>query len=103
MDLSEIEFTTYEESVSTALDKLEAAEPLSNQPAILIKPNLINSSPHPVTTPVACCEVIIQYIRSHSSANIVLAEGCGDSMQETDELFEVHGYTELARRYNIEL
>ncbi|MCP4753561.1 MAG: DUF362 domain-containing protein [Proteobacteria bacterium] len=103
MKLSEVEFTSYDASVESSLDEIGAAKQLSKQSAVLIKPNLINGSPHPVTTPVSCCEAIVRYIRDHSSADIVLAEGCGDSIQETGELFELHGYTELARRYGIEV
>ena len=103
MTVSEVAFTTYPASVGRALDEIGAADKLSQVAAVLIKPNLINSSPHPVTTPTACCEAIVRYVKNSSAAKIFLAEGCGDSVYETDELFEIHGYTDLARRYNIEL
>lgn len=103
MKLSEIEFTTYEASVKSALDEIGAKKQLSRQKAVLIKPNLVNDSPHPVTTPMACCEAIIRFVRSCSSAEIVIGEGCGDSLLETAAVFKTLGYTELARRYSVEL
>ena len=103
MDLSEVEFISYDTSVKFALDKIGAVKRLSKETALLIKPNLINSSPHPVTTPVACCEAIVKYVRDCSSADIILAEGCGDSVYETNELFDIHGYTELAKKYGLKL
>ncbi len=103
MSVAVIEFKNYVESVKEALDGIEASEVLKAEQQILIKPNLINSSRHPVTTPKACCEAIIQYIQACSSAQIVIGEGCGDSMSETDEIFSIHGYVELAQKYSVEL
>ncbi len=103
MKVSDIEFVSYNTSVKSALDELNAASYLTRQKAVLIKPNLINASAHPVTTPVACCEAIVQYIKDCSVTDIVIAEGCGDSVMETEELFDIHGYSDLARQYNIKL
>lgn len=103
VDPIEVEFTSYEESINCALDAIDAHERLATQTAILIKPNLINSSPHPITTPAECCEAIVQYIRKYSKADIVIAEGCGAANLETSEIFKVLGYTELAEKYGIEL
>jgi uncharacterized protein (DUF362 family) len=96
-------FTTFRKSVRRALDRLSAGEVLAEQTTILIKPNLINDSPPPITTPVACCEAVIQYIRECSDAEIIIGEGCGDSALETDEIFERLGYRELADKYSVKL
>ncbi len=103
MSIAVEEFTTYQETVSKALDAIGARAVLSKKEKILIKPNLINSSPHPVTTPVECCEAIIRYIRRHGDAEIVVAEGCGDADLETDQVFKALGYEELVEKYNITL
>jgi len=103
MQLAAIDFNSYNESVKGAFEKIGAGEKLSRQSAVLIKPNLVNATPHPVTTPAACCEAVVQYIRSHSSADIVIAEGCGDAVLETDEIFDLLGYRNLARQYSIQL
>lgn len=103
MTLATVEFTSYHESVPAALEKIGAGKKLAKESAILIKPNLINATPHPVTTPAACCKAVIDYIRSCSSANIVIAEGCGDAALETDDIFNMLGYKDLAAQYDIPL
>ena len=102
-DVAQIEFVSYGESVPEALDAVGAAEALKKQPAILIKPNLVNASPFPITTAVQCVEAVVEYVRSRSQAVIVIAEGCGDKDLETDEVFDRLGYRELARRQAVEL
>lgn len=103
MDIVTVDFTSYETSINRALDAIEAYERLSLQTAILIKPNLINNSPHPITTSPACCEAIIKYIRKYSKAEIVIAEGCGEATMETAEVFKVLGYASMAEKYGIPL
>jgi uncharacterized protein (DUF362 family) len=61
-----VDFYSYQESIAAALDAINAGETLARQTAILLKPNLINASPHPVTTPADCCESVIEYARSCS-------------------------------------
>ena len=102
-DIVEIEFVSYSESVPKALDAVGAADMLKTQTAVLIKPNLINTSPFPVTTAPECVEAEIDYVRSCSEAAIVVGEGCGDPNVETDEVFDRLGYTELAQRQGVEL
>ena len=103
MQLAIVDFCSYHESIFKALDAIKAGETLANQTAILLKPNLINASPHPVTTPAVCCEAVIKYIRTWSTANIVIAEGCGDALLETDAIFKRLGYADLAERYEVSL
>ena len=98
-----IEFASYAQSVAEALDAVGAGEVLARQEAVLIKPNLVNPSPPPVTTPVECCEAVIEYVRRHSSARIVIAEGCGAANGETPDCFEALGYEELSRRAGVPL
>ena len=101
--LAEIEFVSYRESVADVFDAVGAADVLKEQTAVLIKPNLVNASPFPITTAPECVEAVIQYIRACSEAAIVVGDGCGDMNLETDEVFERLGYTELARRNAVEL
>ena len=98
-----VEFTTYKQSIHQALDAINASECLASQTAILIKPNLINSSPHPITTSAECCQVIIEYIQKYSDAEIIIAEGCGDAQVETPQVFELLGYTAMAEKHGIPL
>ena len=103
MTLMTVDFSSYHESMSRALDSTGAREILAKQSAILIKPNLINATPHPVTTPVRCCEALVEYIRTYSRAEIIIAEGCGDPSFDTDEIYDILGYRELSRRHGIAL
>jgi len=103
MEVVTIEFESYEGSINEALDALAAHERLADIPALLIKPNLVNDSPPPITTPPEACEVIINYIRAHSKADIVIAEGCGSASLETDEVFRRLGYMDMAEKYGIPL
>lgn len=100
MDIAIVEFESYATSVAAALDALDVGDAFSTRLGVLIKPNLINDSPHPVTTPVACCQAIIDYIKARCDAPIVIAEGCGDSVLETNEVFAALGYAALVRKYN---
>jgi len=95
--------TNYKEAVHKALSKLNAQPQIASQQAIMIKPNLVNDSPYPVTTPPECCEAIIDYVRSISNANIVIAEGTGDASMETDDVFHALGYQKLSQKMNIPL
>ncbi|MCG8339268.1 MAG: DUF362 domain-containing protein [Proteobacteria bacterium] len=103
MKISIREFSTYRETITAALDEIGADEVLAKERRILIKPNLVNASSHPVTTAVECCEAIIEYIRACSAAEIVVAEGCGDAVLETDQIFSRLGYDELVEKYNVSL
>ncbi|MFP4070422.1 MAG: DUF362 domain-containing protein [Desulfovibrionales bacterium] len=103
MNTAAVPFTTFDQSVRAALDRIRAQEVLALEERILIKPNLVNDSPPPVTTPVSCCDALVRYIHSCSSASIVIAEGCGDVCRETEEIFRIHGYDLLAREHGLEL
>lgn len=101
--LLKIKFESYAESVPELLEKLGAAEALSGRSRVLVKPNLVNDSPPPVTTPVECCEAVVEYVRRCSSARVVIAEGCGAAEYDTPEVFEKLGYTELSERLDVPL
>ncbi len=99
----EVEFESYEKTIPEAFDAVGAGEILRKQTAVLIKPNLVNPSPFPITTAPECVEAVVEYVRARSSAEILIGEGCGDAQLETDEVFQRLGYTDLARRQGIEL
>ncbi|MCP3900977.1 MAG: DUF362 domain-containing protein [Desulfobacteraceae bacterium] len=103
MNLIQIDFQSFKQSINAALDAIGAHKQIAEQAAILIKPNLTNDSPHPTTTSPECCEVIIKYIRQHSNAKIIIAEGCGDATFETDEIFDSLGYTTMAKKLDVPL
>jgi uncharacterized protein (DUF362 family) len=98
-----VDYVTYEQSVGNVLALLNADTVLSKQSKVLIKPNLVNDSFHPVTTPAPCCEAIIKYVKACSKADIIIAEGSGDASLETHDIFQRLGYHDLSFRYGVEL
>jgi uncharacterized protein (DUF362 family) len=98
-----VDFKSYNDSITLALDNIGAKEVIAKQSSVLIKPNLVNASAHPVTTSVDCCEAVIKYVSSCSKADIIIAEGCGDTSLETDDVFDLLGYRDLSRHYGVSL
>ncbi|HMA86299.1 MAG TPA: DUF362 domain-containing protein [Desulfosalsimonadaceae bacterium] len=98
-----IPFLNYEDSVPAVLDAVRARERLAEKQKILLKPNLVTSMPHPVTTSTACCRAVIQYIRACSPADIIIAEGTGDPCETTHEVFDKLGYTRLSKELDVPL
>lgn len=103
-DLVSVPFEDYARSVPRALDACGAGDYLARQERVLVKPNLVNASPPPVTTPVECVEAVVHYVCAHAPrAEVVVAEGCGDAHRETDEIFRILGYQDMAERLGVEL
>lgn len=101
--VTEIEFVSYTESVPAILEKIFVGELLKDQETILLKPNLVNASPFPVTTHPQLVGEVVKYAGKHSSARLIIAEGCGDSVMDTREVFESLGYNDLAKKMDVEL
>lgn len=97
------EFVGYRETTRACLDHLRAGRQFKGRELIIIKPNLINSSPFPVTTHQDMVRSVVEYIRGHSRSRLVIAEGCGDPGLETFEVFAGLGYDRLAEEYGLEL
>lgn len=95
------EFSGYAKTIRPALDKLGAAEILPRNGLIIIKPNLTNISPPPITTPVEAVKAILEYCRDQTSAEVAIGEGCGNGT--TMDCFEANGYTALANREGVRL
>ncbi|MGA7827399.1 MAG: DUF362 domain-containing protein [Geobacteraceae bacterium] len=96
-------YRSYDETIPRLLEAIGAPEVLTKQSQILIKPNLVNGSPPPVTLPVAACDALVRCCRKWSRAEIVIAEGTGDRYLSTGEVFRIHGYDCLARDHGLEL
>ena len=99
--VAQVKFIDYQRSISKALDLINAQVHLPQEGLIIIKPNLTNSSPPPVTTPAAATEAVYCYCRRHSKAIVAIGEGCGSG--KTDEVYKKLGYAELAKRHSIDL
>ena len=99
--VAKVAFTDYEASIRKALDLIGAANVLPRNRLIIIKPNLTNSSPPPVTTSIQATEAVYKYCRDHTQADIAIGEGAGSG--RTCDVYAALGYTDLARRHHIEL
>jgi uncharacterized protein (DUF362 family) len=99
--VAKVKFIDYETSVAKALDLIKAAPKLPQTGLVIIKPNLTNADPPPVTTNVKAVEAAYKYCKSHCKAKIVIGEGCGNGT--TIETFKANGYTRLADKYGIRL
>ena len=97
------EIQNYPATLTTLLDDLGAPDVLKRRRRVIIKPNLVNASPFPVTTHPDMVRALVEYIRDHSKARIVLAEGCGDACLETGRIFADLGYADLAEELDLEL
>jgi len=96
-------FSSYDTSVGRCMLAGGATRLLADGRPVMLKPNLIKAAPHPVTTPPEFCEAVIAFVRQHTDAPIVIAEGCGDSCHETPAVFARLGYEALAERVNVGL
>ena len=94
-------FVDYPQSVAAVLGALGAGKRLPRRGLIIVKPNLTNSSPPPVTTSVQAVEAVYNYCRQNTDCEIAIGEGCG--LGETKDVFRANGYEELARRKGIRL
>jgi uncharacterized protein (DUF362 family) len=99
--VAKVKFVDYKSSIARALDLIGAGTRLPQEGLIIIKPNLTNSSPPPVTTSVAAAEAVYNYCKNHTKAEIIIGEGCGTGT--TPKVFAALGYTDLAQSYGIKL
>ena len=99
----EAKFTSFSASIQEALEQLGVPAVLAGEERIIVKPNLVNASAPPITTPVECTEALIHLIRQWSTAEIIIAEGCGAAEMETPEVFSALGYTHLAEQTGVGL
>lgn len=98
-----IAYTSYAETIPRLLAEVNVGKALAGCQRILIKPNLVNASPFPVTLPVDACAALVRACRNWSDAAIVVAEGCGDLNLSTAEVFARHGYDRMAAELEVEL
>lgn len=98
-----VDFCNYEKSVPALMELLGAARVLGKQKRVVIKPNLVNTSPPPITTPVQLVAAIADYVKSVSNTETVIAEGCGAPLYHTDRPYRKLGYVDLAKSNGLAL
>lgn len=97
-------FITWQESIPRLLAASGLSDRIATEKIILIKPNLVEPQKPPITTPVALVAVLVSFIQAfHPHLEIIIGEGCGSSHLNTQQIFEVLGYTRLAGLKHIKL
>lgn len=98
------EFDCWKTSVSLLLEASDFKLRAQKHKTILIKPNLVEALPPPVTTPVRLVRELISYIKKElPETRIIVGEGTGAKEYETSHCFEVLGYAKLADEMKFEL
>jgi uncharacterized protein (DUF362 family) len=93
----------YRKAVYAILEAVGAAEVLAGQRRVLIKPNLVNLSPPPVTLPVQCAEAVARYVRDCCDAEVLVGEGPGGASLSAGQVFRRHGYQAMAESCGVAL
>ncbi len=71
---------------------------------VLIKSNLVEALPPPITTPAALVEALVDYIREKAPGfRIIIGEGCGSLAYDTFHCFDKLDYNGFARQKGVEL
>ena len=91
--------------VPRVLDGLEGIFPDDKQAAIALKPNLVVPSPSATgaTTDPRIADALLTWLRGHGYQNISVMEGAWVGESDTWEAYEVCGYTELSRKWDVPL
>ena len=102
--LYQTDIHTLKRSMTTLLDAAGLMESIGNSTAVLIKPNLVEALPPPITTPVQLSSLLIDYLRQRKeNLHILIGEGTGSLEYDTHYVFQMLGYTQLAAEKNVEL
>ncbi len=94
----------FSRSVAPLLEASRLRKSISGAKRIILKPNLVEALPAPITTPVELVESIIDYILDASGdVEIIVADGTGSLEYDTFHCFEELGYIEMAMRRGVKL
>ena len=85
--------TSYEKTVFELMDRLEVAPVLAEQSLVLLKPNLVTSSPPPVTTDAEMVAAVAKWCRSATRATLLVVEGSGEG--DTHRNYRELGYRKV--------
>lgn len=97
-------FTDWRRSVRHILDAAGLAARLQRVKTVLVKPNLVEDHPPPITTPVELAAALVAYLRDAAPhVEIIIGEGCGSLSYDTRHVFASLGYEDLARQMDITL
>lgn len=99
-----IRFKDWDSSLTKLLDAANLASLFEPYQKILLKPNLVEASDPPITTPVKLVASLIEYIRRRSpNIEIVVGEGTGAMEYDTWVPFRKLGYMDMASEKKVQL
>ena len=102
--LYQINIHNLQESMTALLDAAGLVDAIGTTNTVLIKPNLVEALPPPITTPVQLSTILVDYLRERKeNLQIIIGEGTGSLEYDTHYVFQKLGYTTLAAENNIEL
>jgi len=94
----------WSEAVAPLLRRSGLPELLDSAATVLIKPNLVENFPPPITTPVGLVAEIVAFLRREcAKLRIVIGEGTGSRAYDTFHPFRELGYVKLAEEFGLEL
>ncbi len=97
-------FKEWRQSVFDLLDASEVISSIKEYKRVIIKPNLVESQPPPVTTPVELVRAITEFIHARlPETEIIIAEGSGSVTETTMSIFKSLGYYALLKGEHIGL
>ena len=96
-------FLSWEETLPPLLDRGGLVAQIPAEQPILLKPNLVEELQPPITTPVALVRALVDYLQARVENPILIGEGCGALDYDTDRVFQVLGYTKLAKEKGVSL
>lgn len=92
------------ESIHRLLEIAGLTKKLRFASTIIIKPNLVEALPPPITTPVVLVDALIDYLQiTCPQCRLVVGEGTGSVEYDTFHCFETLGYKKMAAARKIEL
>ncbi len=86
-----------------ALEMVDAAEAVSTEKPVLIKPNYVTTD-HPstgITTDSRVIEGVVAFLRQHDVKEIIIGEGTG--FGDTFDAFKIAGVNEVAERWKVRM
>jgi uncharacterized protein (DUF362 family) len=90
-------FSSWQDTIPVILEAADLCSRLAGAKRVIIKPNLVEPQPPPITTPVELVAVLVDYLgRECPGLDIVIGEGCGSATRNTMEVFKALGYADLA-------
>ncbi|MFZ5763856.1 MAG: DUF362 domain-containing protein [Thermodesulfobacteriota bacterium] len=98
------EHTNWSEGVAGLCHAAGLARRLRGKRRVVLKPNLVEAVPPPVTTPVGLVWALVDYLEAAAPhCAVIVAEGCGARGYDTAHCFRELGYAELAAQKGVTL